>query len=158
MIRIGLLIIILLSGCREFNLVNNLKPGKSVKLDNIRYNDLTFHCDVSRDHNRPHSLFSSSDVIFQEAYADLTSARLKWTYRRVLVRGDVFFTSGKRLSMQIGEPLRDTEHPGELYLVEANVTLKSNNKVDLGEAQLYGTIVFLEDWNIIWIDNAELVK
>lgn len=154
-----LVLLLVVMGCKSVETIEKLRPGQSAVLDDFRHDDLTFACEVSRDASRVRVITSSSDRLFQDAWGDLESARSKYQMQRVKVSGKVFFISGGwHISMHVGDPLQDTEHPNEWYLVEAIVELENTPATLMGKTiTVVGRVVFIELWNRIHIDNARIL-
>ena len=155
-----ILCICCLISCRPFNQINNLKPGKSVQLEDIRHEDYVISCEVARDSNRPIQVNGySSHQLFRDAYNNIEKARTKYTMERVRLVGDVFIMSGDwYIGIGIGEPI---EHEGtnEVSLIEAIVEVDEYDEALFGKTvTLTGRIVFIEKWYRIHVDEVRFIS
>ena len=101
-----LLTLLSMQGCKNQNILDTLKPGKTASLEDVRHGEFTFSCDVTRDASKMIYMKKSNHQFFRDAQNNMSKARGKWQMRPIRLTGKVFLAPNP-IYLKIGESRRD---------------------------------------------------
>ena len=101
-----LLTLLSMQGCKNQNILDTLKPGKTASLEDVRHGEFTFSCDVTRDASKMIYMKKSNHQLFRDAQDNMSKARGKWQMRPIRLTGKVFLAPNP-IYLKIGESRRD---------------------------------------------------
>ena len=101
-----LLTLLSMQGCKNQNILDTLKPGKTASLEDVRHGEFTFSCDVTRDASKMIYMKKLNHQLFRDAQDNMSKARGKWQMRPIRLTGKVFLAPNP-IYLKIGESRRD---------------------------------------------------
>lgn len=163
-IVIGALGLSVLSGCKPLEEVQQLAPGESIKLRDIRYDDYALSCELTYDDRADYdTIFVHDDPhheLFLDALGDIEAAREKYTLRRVVFIGRPVRITNDYIELEMWDRFDwDGVRKDQPISVHAEfLNGKALNEQNRPEViTISGRIVFIERWHRLRLDQVEIL-